>query len=87
MRIDDVNRAAVAQSAEKTDQAAQKRGPEKDSAAVAGADQADESQLAQALTFGDPQRLEQLRLSVQAGNYEVSPDAVAKSIVKYHTSD
>jgi len=87
MRIDDVNRASVTQSAEKTDQAAQKRELEKDSTSAGGADQANVSQLAQALNSSDPQRLEQLRLQVQSGNYEVPAEAVAKSIVDFHTSD
>ncbi|MGD0437897.1 MAG: flagellar biosynthesis anti-sigma factor FlgM [Bryobacteraceae bacterium] len=85
MRIDDLNRAPAAQGAEKTDQVAQKRGPGKDSASAA--DQADVSQLAQALTSSDPQRLEQLRLAVQSGAYEVSAEAVAKAIVDYHSTD
>jgi anti-sigma28 factor (negative regulator of flagellin synthesis) len=76
MRIDDLNRAPAAQGAEKTDQVAQKRGPGKDV-----------SQLAQALTSSDPQRLEQLRLAVQSGAYEVSAEAVAKAIVDYHSTD
>jgi len=86
MRIDDLNRASATQGAEKTDQVAQKRGPGKDSGAAA-ADQADVSQLAQALTSSDPQRLEQLRLAVQSGAYEVSAEAVAKAIVNYHSTD
>jgi len=87
MRIDDLNRAPVTQGTEKTDQAGQKRGLGKDGTWAASPDQADVSQLAQALTTSDPQRLEQLRLAVQSGKYEVPADVVAKSIVDYHTGD
>jgi anti-sigma28 factor (negative regulator of flagellin synthesis) len=87
MRIDDLNRAPVTQATEKTDQATQKRGLEQDSTTAAGADQADVSQLAHALTASDPQRPEQLQLAVQSGNYSVSAEAVANSIIGYHTTD
>ena len=53
MRIDDLNRTPITQGAEKTDQAAEKRALEKNTVAD-GTDQAEVSQLAQALTTGDP---------------------------------
>lgn len=87
MRIDDLNRAPVTQGAEKTDQAAEKRALEKEPNAVAANDQADVSQLAQALSARDPQRLEQLRLEVQSGNYTVSAETVAKAIIDQHLKD
>ena len=85
MRIDDLNRAPVTQEAGKTEQTADQRALEKNSKAARGTDQAEVSQMAQALSTGDPQRLEQLRLAVQSGKYEVSAEAVAKSIIDHHT--
>jgi len=87
MRIDDLNRTPLTQGTEKTDLAAQKQAAEKDGTPAAGADQADVSSLAQALSTRDPQRLEQLRLDVQSGKYNVSADAVAKAIIDAHTKD
>jgi len=83
MRIDDLSRIPLTQSAEKTDQAAEKRALDKGTIA-SGADQAKVSELAKALTPHDPSRLEQLRLEVQAGKYEVSAEAVAKAIIDAH---
>ena len=83
MRIDDLNRTPLTVGTEKTDQAAEKRALEKDNVADS-ADQAEVSQLAQALSNGDPTRLEQLRMQVQSGNYEVRADALAKSIINAH---
>lgn len=87
MRIDDTNRAPATQAAEKTDQASQKRGLEKDTASTSGADKADVSQLAKALTASSPERLEQLRQAVQSGNYEVPADVIAGAIIGFHSSE
>jgi flagellar biosynthesis anti-sigma factor FlgM len=87
MRIDDLNRAPVAQETGKTEQTADQRALEKDSNTTRGSDQAEISQLAQTLSAGDPQRLEQLRLAVQSGKYEVSAEAVAKAIIDHHTGE
>ena len=87
MRIDDLNRSPLTQETGKTEQAAEKRALEKDSKAARGTDQAEVSQLAQALSSGDPQRLEQLRLAVQSGKYDVPADAVAKAIIDHHTQE
>jgi hypothetical protein len=57
MRIDDLNRTPITQGAEKTDQAAEKRALEKNSTVADGTDQAEVSQLAQALKTGDPATL------------------------------
>jgi anti-sigma28 factor (negative regulator of flagellin synthesis) len=84
MRIDDLNRASSTQGAEKTDPAAQKRAQENKAAAAAGADQAEVSEVARALSPRDPQRLEQLRLKVQSGKYDVSAEAVAKAFIDAH---
>ncbi len=86
MRIDDLNRAPLTPETGKTEQPAGKSALEKDSKAARGTDQADVSQMAQALTTGDPQRLEQLRLAVQSGKYEVSAEAVAQAIIDHHTT-
>jgi anti-sigma28 factor (negative regulator of flagellin synthesis) len=86
MRIDDLNRTPLTQGAEKTDQAARERALEKDSV-TDSTDQADVSQLAQALSTSDPGRLEQLRLQVESGNYQVSSKALAGSIIDAHLKD
>jgi len=87
MRIDDLNRTLPAQSAEKTDQAAQKHLLEQQTETTRGTDQAEVSPLAHALSSHDPQRLEHLRLQVQSGKYDVSADAVARSIIDAHLKD
>ena len=87
MRIDDLNRSPLAQEAGKTEQAADQRALEKNSKTARGADHADVSQLAQALSKTDPERIEQLRLEVQSGKYEVPADAVAKAIIDHHTRE
>jgi len=87
MRIDDLNRAPLTQSAEKTDAAGQKRPHDQDTAAARGTDQADVSQLAQALGTRDPQRIEQLRLEVESGKYNVSAEDLAKAIVDAHLGE
>ena len=86
MRIDDLNRTPVTQGAEKTEQAAHERALEKDNVADS-TDQANVSQLAQALSGSDPGRLEQLRLQVQSGSYEVAGKALANSIINAHLKD
>lgn len=87
MRIDDLNRTPLTQGAEKTDQAAQKRALEQRATTADGVDQADVSALARGLSPQDPQRLEQLRLQVEAGKYDVSAVAVAKAIISEHLKD
>jgi len=84
MRIDDLNRIPLTQIAEKADQAAEKRALDKGTIA-SGADHAEVSQLAKALAPRDPQRLEQLRLDVQAGKYDVSAEVVANAIIEAHS--
>lgn len=84
MRIDDLNRSSQTQSAEKTGQAASKRPSDKDSVRTGATDQAEISQLGQRLASADPQRLEQLRLDVQSGKYDVAADVVAKAIIDEH---
>jgi len=86
MRIDDLNRTPLTQSTEKTDPAAEKRALDQSSVSDSS-DQAEVSQLAQALSTSDPARLEQLRLQVQSGTYQVSPDALANSIIDAHSKE
>jgi len=87
MRIDDLNRVPLTLETGKTEQAADKKALEKDSKAARGTDQAEVSQMAHALSTSDPQRLEQLRLAVQSGKYEVSAEAVANAIIDHHTRE
>jgi flagellar biosynthesis anti-sigma factor FlgM len=86
MRIDDLNRPPLTQETGKTEQTPDQRALEKGSKAARGTDQAEVSQMAQALSTGDSQRLEQLRLAVQSGKYEVPAEAVAKAIIDHHTT-
>jgi len=87
MRIDDLNRSNQTQATEKLDQSAQKRALEQKSGATDGVDQAEVSDLARGLAAKDPQRLEQLRLAVESGTYDVSASAVANSIIKDHLNE
>jgi len=87
MRIDDLNRTPLTQGADKTDQAAQKRALEQKTTTADGVDQAEVSELARGLSPKDPQRLEQLRLDVESGKYDVSAEAVAKAIIGEHLKD
>ena len=87
MRIDDLNRTPLAQGAEKTDPADQKRTSEHERSKAGSTDRADVSNLAQALAAPDPKRIEQLRMAVESGQYDVSAEAVAKSIIDAHVRD
>jgi flagellar biosynthesis anti-sigma factor FlgM len=92
MRIDDLNRTPGLPGTEQSGGTAQTRAPDKDSAgtelsdkgALAGADQAEVSPLAQSLAAPDSGRIEQLRLAVQSGSYDVSPQAVAGALIEAH---
>ena len=84
MLIDDLNRTPLTPSADKADTAGQKRALEPDNAPARGTDQADVSQLAQALATRDPKRIEQLKLEVESGKYDVSAEAVARAIIDSH---
>ncbi len=87
MRIDDLNRTPLAQGAEKTDPVDPKRTSEHERSAGGSTDRADVSNLAQALASPDPKRIEQLRMAVESGQYDVSAEAVAKSIIDAHVRD
>jgi anti-sigma28 factor (negative regulator of flagellin synthesis) len=84
MRIDDPNRASQAQEAAKTDgvhpdgtkgNASASRNADSDAAAI--------SDLANALAPSDA-RMEELRLQVERGEYNVSAGDVARSIIDEH---
>ena len=82
MRIDDLNRPAQTQA---TDRAEQTPGQgTREPASAQGSDQVDISQLAHSLNQADTVRLDELRLQVQAGTYQVQPDVVAKALVDEH---
>jgi len=85
MRIDDLNRTSVTQGTEKSGQTTQQHPPENDT--VAGSDRAEVSHLAQSLAAPDPGRIDQLRLDVQSGNYDVSAQAVANAVIAAHLKE
>lgn len=95
MRIDDLNRNPGTQTTEQAGQAGQARLTGKESAgqkatndaAVAGADQAEVSNLAQSLAAPASDRLDQLRLEVQSGKYDVPAQEVASAIIEAHLKD
>jgi flagellar biosynthesis anti-sigma factor FlgM len=90
MRIDDLNRASVTQNTEQTAQTAQQRPTGKDSAdktGGTGSDHAEVSRFAKSLAASDPARIEQLRLQVESGNYDVSAQSVAKALIEAHLKD
>ena len=87
MRIDDLNRSPLTHGPEKAGQDEQKRALEQDRTPAAGADQAEVSQLARSLAGSDPRRIEQLRLEVQSGKYDVPADVVANAILGAHLKE
>ena len=90
MRIDDLNRTTVTQGTEQSGQTASQRAVGKDPLEknpVAGSDQAEVSHLAQSLAAPDSGRIEQLRLEVQSGSYEVSAQTVANALIEAHLKD
>ena len=82
MRIDDLNRTPGTQGAEKSEQTAQERPPEKEG--VSSSDQAEVSHVAQSLATPDAGRVEQLRLQVQSGSYDVPSHTMADSVIDAH---
>jgi flagellar biosynthesis anti-sigma factor FlgM len=85
MRIDALNRTPISPEAEKSGPAASQIPLDKE--ADAGSDQAKISQLAQSLATPDANRVEQLRLQVQSGNYNVSAEAIAGAIIDSHLKE
>lgn len=84
MRINDLNlnRAADAQATQSIGQNASQRTADKQAANTT--DQAEVSNLAQSLSASDPGRIEELRLQVQSGTYNVSAETVASSVIDAH---
>jgi anti-sigma28 factor (negative regulator of flagellin synthesis) len=80
MRIDDLNRSAQTLATEKATSVPSARGRESDVESADG-DNTEISSLAHALQPQDSQRLEQLRLDVQGGQYRVSGEKVAKAVL------
>jgi anti-sigma28 factor (negative regulator of flagellin synthesis) len=85
MRIDDLNRTPVPQVTEKPGQTAPPDTVGKDT--VTGSDQAELSHMAQSLSAPEPGRIEELRLQVESGSYEVSPQAVANALIDAHLTE
>jgi len=97
MRIDDLNPNPLTQGApgstpktpgsERSGQTAQ-RPLDKDG--VTGSDrpdQAEVSPLAQSLAAPDASRIEQLRMQVESGSYQVSAQSVASALIDAHLMD
>jgi anti-sigma28 factor (negative regulator of flagellin synthesis) len=81
MRIDSVHRTPAAAGADKSESTAHST-LEKE--VVAGSDQAEVSPLAQSLAQQTTDRIEQLRIQVLSGSYEVSAESVAQSLIDAH---
>ena len=87
MRIDDLNRTPLTSGTEKSGQSAQQRSAESDAVAGSNQDQAEVSPLAQSLASADPSRIEQLRLEVESGTYEVPAQSVASALIDAHLKE
>ncbi len=85
MRIDALNRTPIQQGAEESGPAAPQTPLEKE--AAAGSDHAEISQLAQSLATPNADRVEQLRLQVQSGQYDVSAETLAAAVISAHLKD
>jgi len=88
MRIDDANRAPLSSDATKTDSVRAERADRTQGGGIASSDgnsdAASISDMASALGTNDS-RLEGLRMQVERGEYNVSPQAIAGSIIDEHT--
>jgi flagellar biosynthesis anti-sigma factor FlgM len=87
MRIDDLNRAPLTSGTEKSGQSAQQRSAGSDAVPGSNQDQAEVSPLAQSLASADPSRIEQLRLQVESGSYEVPAQSVANALIDAHLKE
>lgn len=93
MRIDDLNGAPGTQNpgstdaSQKTGEAKQQRLTRQDTTVSEQPDKAEVSQLAQSLAASDPGRIDELRLKVQSGRYEVSAQEVASALIDAHTKE
>jgi len=80
MRIDDLNRSPQTLATEKTASGPTAGGRESEVESADG-DKTEISSLAHSLQPQDSQRLEQLHLDVQSGQYRVSGEKVAKAVL------
>jgi anti-sigma28 factor (negative regulator of flagellin synthesis) len=92
MRIDDLNRSSLTQGADQSSPASAQRTQAKESTdaaqdAAAGSDQVQVSSLAQSLAAPGSSRVEQLRIEVQSGSYNVPASAVASALIDAHLQD
>ncbi len=86
MRIDDLNRTPQAQQAQEAPRTEAAGAKTREQSAALGSVSGDEthiSQLASALSTG-ASKVETLRLQVARGEYHVSSEAVASSIIDEH---
>jgi anti-sigma28 factor (negative regulator of flagellin synthesis) len=89
MRIDDLNHGSVPPSAEPAQTVSQPSvgNDASGKAPAAGSDQAEVSNLAQSLSAQDTGNIEQLRLQVQSGSYDISAQAVANALIEAHLKE
>ena len=89
MRIDDLNRAPVTPGTEKAGQTAQSAAPRRKCSSGLGPSRTKRKYLSwpQSLAAPDPGRIEQLRLQVQSGSYDVSAQAVANALIDAHLKE
>jgi len=85
MRIDALSRTPLQQGAEKSGPSAPQTPLDKETAA--GSDHAAISALAQSLATPNADRVEQLRLQVQSGQYDVSAETLAAAVIDAHLKD
>ena len=85
MRIDGLNRTPLQQGAEKSGPSAPQTQIGKE--AAAGSDHAEISALAQSLATPNADRVEQLRLELESGQYDVSAETLAAAVIKAHLKE
>jgi len=85
MRIDGLNRTPLQRGAEKSGPSAPQTPIGKE--AAAGSDHAEISALAQSLATPNADRIEQLRLQVQSGQYDVSAETIATAVINAHLKE
>ena len=85
MRIDALNRTPIPQDADKSGPTAPQVSLDKE--VGAGSDQAKISHVAESLATPHANRVEELRMQIQSGNYDVSAEAVAAAIIDSHLKE
>jgi anti-sigma28 factor (negative regulator of flagellin synthesis) len=81
MRIDNTSGSNQAQPVDRITSGAAKPGSQP---ATEAGDSADVSPVADSAQGADPQRLAALRSAIESGNYRVSADELARSLVNAH---